>query len=185
MIRMPQPYDLPRPSPPSGRAERPELIIRPAVLADDTALADLDRRTWSPLHAVQPKPQPPYDPFFTLHNRVEHILVAELAGSPVGYLRLVPPTPLACNAHVRQIQGLAVDERVRGRGVARALLGAAYQEARRQGATRMTLRVLGHNTPARRLYASEGFAVEGVLPGEFLLEGEYVDDVMMGRPLDG
>ncbi|OPF70531.1 GNAT family N-acetyltransferase [Streptomyces antioxidans] len=160
------------------------MTVRPAVLDDETALAELDRRTWSTLHAVQPRPQPPYDPFFTLRNRVEHILVAELAGSPVGYLRLVPPSPLACNAHVRQIQGLAVDERVRGKGVARALLGAAYQEARRQGATRMTLRVLGHNTPARRLYASEGFAVEGVLPGEFLLEGEYVDDVLMGRPLD-
>ncbi|GAA3366001.1 hypothetical protein GCM10017744_071030 [Streptomyces antimycoticus] len=49
---------------------------------------------------------------------------------------------------------------------------------------RITLRVLGHNTPARRLYASEGFAVEGVLPGEFLLAGEYVDDVLMGRSLD-
>ncbi|MCM3811665.1 GNAT family N-acetyltransferase [Streptomyces sp. DR7-3] len=178
----PQPSDPPHPSgPPSRRAE---LIIRPAVIDDETALADLDRRTWSTLHSVQPRPQPPYDRFFTLHNRVDEILVAELGGHPVGYIRLVPPTPLACNAHVRQIQGLAVDERTRGRGVARALLGAACQEARRQGATRITLRVLGHNTPARRLYASEGFAVEGVLPGEFLLEGEYVDDVLMGRSLD-
>jgi hypothetical protein len=25
--------------------------------------------------------------------------------------------------------------------------------------------------------------VEGVLPGEFLLEGAFVDDVLMGRPL--
>ncbi|MYV66769.1 GNAT family N-acetyltransferase, partial [Streptomyces sp. SID2131] len=43
--------------------------------------------------------------------------------------------------------------------------------------------VLGHNAPARALYASEGFAVEGVLPGEFLLDGAYVDDVCMGRSL--
>ncbi|MYX40122.1 GNAT family N-acetyltransferase, partial [Streptomyces sp. SID89] len=63
----------------------------------------------------------------------------------------------------------------------RALLRAAREEARRQGARRITLRVLGHNTPARRLYESEGYAVEGVLPGEFLLEGAYVDDVLMGR----
>ncbi|MDX2966255.1 hypothetical protein PV399_42085, partial [Streptomyces acidiscabies] len=28
-----------------------------------------------------------------------------------------------------------------------------------------------------------GFGVEGVLPGEFLLDGEYVDDVLMGRGL--
>ncbi|MFJ4638785.1 GNAT family N-acetyltransferase [Streptomyces hygroscopicus] len=172
------------PFPAFGPFQPSELLIRPAVLDDETALAELDRRTWSPLHSVQKEPRPPYDPFFTQRNRVEHILVAELAGRPVGFIRLVPPTPLVCNAHVRQIQGLAVDEHARGKGVARALLGAACQEARRQGATRLALRVLGHNTPARRLYASEGFTVEGVLPGEFLLEGKYVDDVLMGRALD-
>ncbi|WP_434091545.1 GNAT family N-acetyltransferase, partial [Streptomyces anulatus] len=53
----------------------------------------------------------------------------------------------------------------------------------RQGANRITLRVLAHNDPARALYASEGFAVEGVFPGEFFLNGRYVDDVCMGRSL--
>ncbi|MEU2632635.1 GNAT family protein, partial [Kitasatospora sp. NPDC007106] len=51
------------------------------------------------------------------------------------------------------------------------------------GARRITLRVLGHNTPARRLYERCGFTVEGVLREEFLLDGAYVDDVWMGRPL--
>ncbi|MEU8823707.1 GNAT family N-acetyltransferase [Streptomyces sp. NPDC048636] len=160
-----------------------ELVIRAAVADDESALAALDRRAWSPTHSVQPRPQPPYAAFFTDRNLPEHILVAELDGQPVGYLRLVPAIPLASNAHVRQIQGLAVDERARGRGVARALLAAAYERARRAGATRITLRVLGPNTPARRLYASEGFVEEGVLPGEFLIEGAYVDDVLMGRRL--
>ncbi|MDT0549427.1 MULTISPECIES: GNAT family N-acetyltransferase [Streptomyces] len=159
-----------------------DLIIRPAALADDATLADLDRRTWSPLHSVQPPPSPDA-PFFTDRNRPEQLLIAEAEGRTAGFIRLVAPTPLACNAHVRAIQGLAVDDWARGRGVARALLGAAYEEARRQGAVRITLRVLGHNAPARRLYESEGFAVEGVLPGEFLLDGEYVDDVLMGRAL--
>ncbi|WP_058044745.1 GNAT family N-acetyltransferase [Streptomyces roseifaciens] len=158
-------------------------IIRPATEADGTVLAELDRRTWSPLHAVQPRPEPPYEPFFTERNRPEHILVAEAGDRLAGYIRLVVPTPLACNAHVRQIQGLAVDDDFRGQGVARTLLRAAGEEALRQGAVRLTLRVLGHNSPARSLYASEGFAVEGVLPGEFLLEGGYVDDVLMGRSL--
>ncbi len=43
--------------------------------------------------------------------------------------------------------------------------------------------MLGHNTPARKLYEAEGFEIEGVLPGEFLLDGVFVDDVLMGRPL--
>jgi len=156
--------------------------IRPGRLSDDAALTALDRATWSPLHAVQPRPAPGAR-FFGLSHWPEEYLVAETDGRPAGYVRLISPTPLACNAHVRQIQGLAVDTWARGRGVARALLGAALDEARRQDATRITLRVLGHNAPARRLYASLGFAVEGVLPGEFLIEGQYVDDVLMGRAL--
>ncbi|MCT2593245.1 GNAT family N-acetyltransferase [Streptomyces sp. N2-109] len=185
----------------------PTFTLRGAELADGTALAELDRRTWSPLHAVSPRPQPPYAPFFDSGHRPSHIIVAELAASGqaggsggaggtgadgadgadgagiVGYIRVVHPTPLPSNAHVRQIQGLAVDGAARGLGIARALLEAACARAAEQYALRMTLRVLGHNKAARRLYESAGFEVEGVLPGEFLLEGEYVDDVLMGRRL--
>lgn len=162
----------------------PESHIRPARLSDEAELGELDRAAWSPVHAVTPRPQPPYDPFFDQNHRPEHFLVAQdAAGAVVGYIRLVPPTPLACNRHVRQIQGLAVADRARGRGVGRALLRAACDEARRQGALRITLRVLAHNAPARALYEAEGFVVEGVLPGEFHLDGRYVDDVLMGRSL--
>ncbi|MFD0373334.1 GNAT family N-acetyltransferase [Streptomyces sp. NPDC127114] len=189
----------------------PEIRIREAVASDETALAELDRTTWSPLHAVLPAPEPGR-PFFDERHLPEHYLVAEAAEVPapaqaspatepaeaadgsdvtesaapavLGYVRLAPPTPLAANAHVRQIQGLAVAGSARGRGVARALLRAAAARARAQGATRLTLRVLGHNTPARTLYETEGFRVEGVLPDEFLLDGTYVDDVLMGRSLD-
>ncbi len=160
----------------------PDLRIRFATLADDGPLARLDRAVWSPLHAVQPRPEPG-ESFFTERSGPEQVLVAELDGAVVGYLRLGRSTSLACNAHVRQIQGLAVAEEARGAGVARALLRAARDEARRQGARRLTLRVLGHNAPARALYASEGFVVEGILPEEFLLDGKYVDDVFMGRAL--
>ncbi|MFE1956257.1 MULTISPECIES: GNAT family N-acetyltransferase [Streptomyces] len=157
--------------------------IRVAAPEDEEALGRLDRATWSTLHAVKPRDQPPYQPFFTERFGPRDHLVAELGGRLVGYVRVGFPTPLDANAHVRQIQGLAVDESARGRGVGRLLLRAAVGEARRQGARRLTLRVLGHNTPARKLYEAEGFVVEGVLPEEFLLAGEYVDDVLMGRSL--
>ncbi|MBH5334485.1 GNAT family N-acetyltransferase [Streptomyces pactum] len=163
------------------------VTIRPATLADDAALVDLDLRTWSTLHSVQPEPEQAAgaESFFNERTRPEHVLVAEAGGDLAGYVRVVPATPLASNAHVRQIGGLVVDDRARGRGVARALLHAAADEARRQGATRLTLRVLGHNAPARRLYESEGYVVEGVLRGEFLLDGVAVDDVLMARSLAG
>ena len=162
----------------------PEPLIRAALPSDDDALSRLDHDTWSFLHAVTPRQEPPFEPFFDSRHRPEDYLVAEASGRLAGYLRLVPPTPLACNAHVRQIQGLAVHDWARGRGVARGLLRAAMEKARAEGAVRITLRVLGHNKPARTLYEAEGFAVEGVLAGEFFLDRRYVDDVLMGRSLD-
>ncbi|MEV8333428.1 GNAT family N-acetyltransferase [Streptomyces niveus] len=162
----------------------PEPLIRAALPSDDDALSRLDHDTWSFLHAVTPRQEAPFEPFFDSRHRPQDYLVAEADGRIAGYLRLAPPTPLVCNAHVRQIQGLAVHDWARGRGVARALLRAAMEKARGEGAVRMTLRVLGHNEPARTLYESEGFVVEGVLPGEFFLDRRYVDDVLMGRSLD-
>ena len=61
---------------------------------------------------------------------------------------------------------------------------AAVEEARRRGATKLSLRVLGHNQGARRVYERCGFHVEGVLTGEFVLDGVAVDDVLMARTLD-
>ncbi|MFE6284155.1 GNAT family N-acetyltransferase [Streptomyces sp. NPDC057877] len=161
---------------------QPELRIRRAVPEDEEALARLDLVTWSHLHAVTPRPRPE-DPFFTDRVRPFDHFVAERAGQVVGYVRLGFPTELASNAHVRQIRGLAVARQARGRGVGRALVRAAVAEARRLGARRISLRVLGHNVPARALYESEGFVVEGVQPEEFRLAGKYVDDVLMGRSL--
>ncbi|MFD5573213.1 MULTISPECIES: GNAT family N-acetyltransferase [Streptomyces] len=161
----------------------PEMHIRHARPEDEEALARLDRATWSALHAVVPRPAPPYAPFFNDRSGPLDHLVAEIGGAVVGYVRLALSTPLECNAHVRQIQGLAVAEEARGAGVARALLRAVQDEARSRGARRITLRVLGHNAPARKLYESEGFVVEGILPEEFFLDGAYVDDVLMGRSL--
>jgi len=159
-----------------------EIRIRPATPADDRDLARLDHDTWSPLHAVSPRREAA-GPFFDARHSVTGVLVAQVHDRLVGYVRVAPATGLPSNAHVRQIQGLAVDEAARGRGVARALLAAACDWSAARGARRLTLRVLGHNVPARRLYESAGFTVEGVLPQEFLLDGGYVDDVLMGTAL--
>ncbi|MDX6743724.1 GNAT family N-acetyltransferase [Actinocorallia sp. A-T 12471] len=162
------------------------LVIRKARPADEAALADLDRRTWAPDNSAVPRPAAgPH--FFDRFHLPDHFLVAELTGPEgnrvVGFLRLVQPVLQQSAAHVRQIQGLGVDHAVRGRGVGAALLAEACAEARRQGARKITLRVLSSNTAARRLYERAGFHVEGVLREEFRVEGVYVDDILMARRL--
>jgi len=109
--------------------------------------------------------------------------VADIDGEVAGYVTLKPATELQASDHVLHITGLAVASAAQRRGVGRALLDAAIEEARRRGARRLTLRVLGGNVAARRLYERSGFVVEGVLRGEFHLDGQDVDDVLMARAL--
>ncbi|MFJ8627403.1 GNAT family N-acetyltransferase [Kitasatospora sp. NPDC093550] len=167
-----------------ARMSADDLIIRPAQPEDERELAALNRAAWSPLSDVSPQP-PVEDGVFDERHTPDQFLLAVLGGRIVGYVRQVPPTPLASNRHVRQIQGLAVDGSARGRGVGRRLVEAACDAARADGARRMTLRVLGWNAPARRLYEGCGFVVEGSLAEEFLIDGRYVDDIWMARRLVG
>jgi len=55
------------------------------------------------------------------------------------------------------IHDLAVLPAARGRGIGRALLGAAEAHARASGCCKLTLEVQEDNTPARALYARSGF----------------------------
>ncbi|HUK69628.1 MAG TPA: N-acetyltransferase [Streptosporangiaceae bacterium] len=171
-----------------------EAQIRRAVLDDDRALALLDHRAWSSDSAVAGRPRADRAFFWTGHTP-DQFLVAVLGralaspppgtggGEIAGCIRVVSPTTLPSNAHVRRIQGLAVDPAVRCRGIGRALVDAACERASGEGATRITLRVLSSNAAARNLYAAAGFTVEGILPGEFHIGGRFVDDILMGRPL--
>jgi len=158
------------------------LTIRPARAEDEAALAKLDERTWTP--AVSPAPPPPPGtPFFDGGPRPGNVLVAEHDGVVAGYVRLDEGFPIPAHRHVLVIGGLAVDPDRQRLGIARRLVEAAVAEARRRGAGKVTLRVLGPNTGARRVYEQCGFVVEGVLRGEFRIDGADVDDVLMARPL--
>lgn len=158
--------------------------VRAAVRADAEAIRTIDRLTLrptvSPADPVDPA-DGPVDPF--ARHGPHDVLVAEVAGAVVGYVVLGRPTPLASNAHVRSVQGLAVHPDAQGVGHGRLLVRAAVHEARRRGARRLTLRVLATNTAARALYEQEGFVVEGVMAGEFVLGGNEVDDLLLARRL--
>jgi ribosomal protein S18 acetylase RimI-like enzyme len=119
------------------------------------------------------------DARFFAHADPDDVLVAEEDGAVAGYVQVEPATPLATNAHVLEIHGLVVDPARRRRGIARALLDAAAEHARARGARRLRLRVLAPNTGAIALYRACGYEQEGLLRDEFLLDGRYVDDVLM------
>jgi ribosomal protein S18 acetylase RimI-like enzyme len=159
-----------------------EVSIRPAAAGDAAALTALDQATWSTRVTPAPRPRTG-EPFFSDRTRPSDVLIAGAGDRDVGYLQLGAPTPLPAHAHVMEIRSLAVDPEYQRHGIASALLAAGAGEARRRGARKLNLRVLGHNAAARALYERFGFTVEGVLHEEFLLDEAYVDDILMALVL--
>lgn len=165
----------------------PEAHVRPARPADEAVLAELEVTAWSPESGFPSVIEriATSGAFFRPDHPPQACLVAELAGRVAGYLKLNAPTRLPENAHVLQVQGLAVHPDARRHGVAALLLAAAEHHARERAARKLTLRVLSTNQPAIRLYERHGFMREGVLRDEFVINGRYVDDVLMAKHLGG
>lgn len=153
--------------------------IRVAAITDGERLDEIDGLTMSSENSPSPIAEAG-TPFFE-HLSPTDVLVAADSEAVMGYIQFRQPSPLASNAHVWQINGVAVDPRFQGRGLGRALVEAAIQEIGSRDGRRITLRVLSTNSGAQRLYARCGFVVEGVLRGEFILDDHEVDDVLMAR----
>ncbi len=174
---------MPTASGPSVADEaRISIEIRRADAADEPALTAIDLETRSAAVTPAPDPAPGYA-VFDGRAAAQDTLVAVVEGEPAGLIAIAHPTALESHSHVYEVIELAVATEQRRNGIGRALLEAAVGEAAARGARRLTLRVLSTNPGARALYESAGFAVEGVLRGEFLLEGRYVDDLLMARAL--
>jgi ribosomal protein S18 acetylase RimI-like enzyme len=155
--------------------------IRGANEDDEGALRRLDAATWSP--RVSPGPPPdPGRPFLDRFG-ADNVLVAVDGEELVGYLIRGPWVTLRSAAHVAEVRGLAVAPDRQGEGIGARLLEAAIERCRRESVRRLVLRVLSTNPGARRLYERHGFEVEGTRREAFLLEGTYVDDLLMALDL--
>ena len=160
------------------------MTIRQARLEDEPKLRDIDAVTWTA--DVSPAPPPSADAaFFGERTAPSDVLVAEADGAIAGYAALGQSVSLASHSHVLEIRGLAVHPAHQRCGVGRRLVEACIEQARSRGARKLSLRVLGGNVAARRLYESCGFTAEGILREEFFLGGRYVDDVLMACMLVG
>jgi ribosomal protein S18 acetylase RimI-like enzyme len=157
----------------------PEL--RTARAEDREEIRRIDLATWSP--RVTPGPPPDGERDLLEDFGTENVIVAEAGESLAGYLILGAWTKLDSSRHVLEVKGLAVDPARQGEGIGGALLDAGIKRARGEGRRKLTLRVLGRNDGARRLYESRGFEIEGTLRDAFLLEGDYVDDHLMALDL--
>lgn len=113
--------------------------------------------------------------------QTELMLVAEKDAHVVGMggLHSVGTSPR--RAHVRSV-GLWVLPEHQGQGIGRALLEALIDSAENwMGVTRLTLEVNADNAAAIALYRRCGFEQEGLLRGDVLRNGQYIDCLLMAR----
>jgi len=110
----------------------------------------------------------------------EHVcIVAEVAGNVAGYID-IQPGRLPKRRHTAYISELLVSE-LRGLGIGTALMAEAVGLAGAKNIRKIFLSVFSTNTRAVEFYRKNGFEVEGVLRGQFVIRGEPVDELYMAR----
>lgn len=138
----------------SGTKDVRPVSIRPARREDAAALASLSdqlgyaaspQETQSRLARILPDPD-------------QVILVAESAGQPVGWIQGAIVESVESGRSV-EIMGLVVEERRRGAGVGRALLGWLEAWARERGERKVTLRSNVMRTGAHAFYRRLGYEI--------------------------
>ncbi|KRA14439.1 MULTISPECIES: GNAT family N-acetyltransferase [unclassified Lysobacter] len=85
------------------------------------------------------------------------VFLAELDGAPAGFTQLYPSFSSVRAARVWVLNDLFVEADARRRGVAQALLNAAAEFARTDGAVRLELETDPDNATAQALYDASGW----------------------------
>ena len=103
----------------------------------------------------------------------------------VGYAVLTPSDLPEARPHDLELRRIYVLAPFKGGGAGRQLIETAVEEARKRGATRLTLGMYGGNHAALAFYTRMGFAKVGTRT--FVVGEKVCDDLVLGldlRPLD-
>lgn len=105
-------------------------------------------------------------------------------GTVLGWGSLNTFNPRVAYDHVVDFS-VYVGRAHRGRGVGNALLGALEERARALGYHKMVLAAFPFNSAGMRLYERHGFRTVGVYHEQGLLDGKWVDTIVMEKLLSG
>lgn len=113
------------------------------------------------------------------------VLVAvDGGGAVLGWGSLNAFNPRAAYDHVVDFS-VYVGRSNRGRGIGDALLGALEDRARALGYHKMVLAAFPTNAPGMRLYERHGFQTVGIYHEQGMLDGKWVDVIVMEKLLGG
>lgn len=117
------------------------------------------------------------------NGKINLFAISEVDGKIVGGVVLSPYSHSPKTSHVR-ILGMWIIREYRGKGIGNAMMSYAIKWAKESGTVKkITLGVWSTNIVAISLYMKSGFHIEGSHRNIALINGEYVDEILMALDL--
>jgi len=106
--------------------------------------------------------------------------IYELDGKTAGFYRVIYGA--GRSKHVATLSTLAVSPEYHGKGIAKDMLEGVFADLKKEGITRVELRVESDNHRGIRFYEKLGFQKEGTLKSRYKRSGDpdYIDNHIMG-----
>jgi len=159
--------------------------VRPAVETDAAAICDIyNQGIDDRLATLETERRTPDERRQWLKSRSPRypVIVAEDAGRVLAWGSLNPFNPREAYRHVADFS-IYVERGHRGRGVGRVVLARLIELAREHGYHKMVLSAFPFNAAGMALYERLGFRTVGVFKEQGLLDGRWVDTIVMERLL--
>jgi L-amino acid N-acyltransferase YncA len=120
--------------------------------------------------------------WFQRHGSRHPVVVAEAAGEIIGWASL---NPFSARPAYRLVADLSVyiDRGWRGKGIGTRLLREVEARARALGYHKIVLSAFPFNQAGMRLYEKFGFRTVGIYQEQGLIDGRWVDTIIMEKLL--
>jgi len=161
------------------------LVIREAVPADVGSIAAIyNQGIVDRVATLETEERTPEEraAWLAARNSRHPVLIAEVAGQAVGWGSLNPFNPRKAYDHVADFS-LYVERGWRGKGVGGGLLAALIERARGLGYHKLVLAAFPWNAAGMALYQKHGFRTVGIYKEQGLLDGRWVDTILMEKIL--
>jgi phosphinothricin acetyltransferase len=162
-----------------------DFAIRPAALDDAAAICEIyNQGIVDRIATLETELRTPDErrAWMAARGPRHPVLVAETGGAVIGWASLNQFNPRPAYEHVADMS-VYVERDWRGRGVGRGLLERVTIVARELGYHKMVLAAFPWNAAGVALYERSGFAKVGVYREQGLLDGRWVDVLIMDKLL--
>jgi phosphinothricin acetyltransferase len=161
------------------------LTTRDAAAGDAAAIAEIYNQGIADRQATletEPRSAEERQTWLAERDTRHPVLIALDAGHVVGWASLNRFNPRAAYDHVADLS-VYVDRDQRGHGIGHVLLSALEERARQIGYHKLVLAAFPTNTAGRKLYERRGFREVGTYREQGLLDGRWVDVLLMEKLL--